>query len=101
RRTAARCSSGGGCVGSAAFDAPLEWSASGNELARLLALTDLRPQVVLLADLVDQRQLGLEEIDVLFGILQDVDDDLAADIVLGRFAKRDRSDQRGARLVLP
>ena len=37
---------------------------------------------------------------MVFGILQDVDDDLAADVILARLAERHRGDQRRPRLVL-
>lgn len=46
----------------------------------------LRLQVVLNADLVDQLKLRFQPVDVLFGVVQDVDQNFAADVILDRFA---------------
>src|SRR5258708_4330111 len=71
-------------------------SARSGALARLLVLADLALQGVLQPDLFDQLDLGLEEVDVLLGVLEDVLDDLAADVILGRLAMRHCRDQRSA-----
>src|SRR6478735_7305878 len=63
--------------------------------ARLLGLAHLRLQVVLQADLADQVDLGLEEVDVLFGVVQDLLQQVARDVVAHAFAVGDAGLDRG------
>ena len=50
------------------------------------ALTDLRLQVVLKTDLADQLDLGFQEVDVLFGVVQDRLQQIAGHVVAHGFA---------------
>ena len=53
-------------------------------------------QIVLLAQRLHQRQLGLQEVDMLLGVLEDLRQQFAADIVLGLLALLDPGNQHGA-----
>src|SRR3546814_14159574 len=46
-------------------------------------------QIVLQADLVDEFDLGFQVVDVLFGVVQDVLEQVARYVVAHRFAMRD------------
>src|SRR5687767_12086315 len=75
-----------GCAKSAAL-----WPASAPGSARAaLRVAHHRLLVVLQPDLVDQLQLGLQPVDVLLGVIEDVDQQLAGHEVSGGLAKRNR-----------
>src|SRR5881392_2343334 len=74
------------------------WPCRPEPIAR--SALDLRQQVVLLAQPRDQRELGLDPVDVLFLGHEDVDEELAADVVADRFAMRDRRAQQRQRVQL-
>src|SRR5690606_6498264 len=58
-------------------------------------LVELLRQVVRLADARDQRQLGLDPVHVLFLGLEDLGEQVTADVVADRFAVGDRLAQQG------
>ena len=60
---------------------------------------ELGQQVIRFADAVDERQLGFDPVDVLFLRIQDVGEQLAADVVADAFAVGDGFAQQRQRLV--
>src|SRR5690606_29633068 len=75
-RSAPACSRGWGCR-------PPRPESAGR---RRSAGVELLRQVILLADPLDQRQLGLQPVDVLLLGVEDVGEQLAADVVVDRLA---------------
>src|SRR3990172_10285392 len=56
--------------------------------------------VVLNSDFLDQVELGLDQVDMFFLVLQDIFEELAGNIVTGAFAIRNRLAQRRVRVHL-
>src|SRR5688500_10058937 len=59
-----------------------------------LSVLDLGQQIVLLAEALDQGELGLDPVDVLFLGVEDVGEQFAADVVADRLAVLDRFAQQ-------
>ena len=68
---------------------PLERAASCRWVSRRAPGFHLRLQVVLQADLADQLDLRLDPVDVVLGVVEDLLEDLARDVILDRLAVGD------------